>query len=201
MSDSDRLNVYRKRMYKPTSRSDLLYMLQDKIKIVTYDELLEYETFDELMKDFGSCIILYPNRSDPTCGHWCCIFIIPGTDRVEYFDPYGCFLEDPIKEFNDEEREEVKDKDNRRILEPKLKELLLKSDYIDNLYWNETPFQNTECGASTCGLWNVIRLKNSHLPELEFKKIFFDLPSNSSPPVLPDLVVSSLICNLYPEMC
>lgn len=210
---NSKLNTYRKRMYKPTSRSDLMYMLQNKTKIVTYDELLEYNSFNELMEEFGSCIILYPNRSDPSCGHWCCIFIIPGTDRVEYFDPYGCFLEEPIKEYNDEERSEIeKDENNqditkkqkfgeRRLLEPKLRELLLKSDYVDNLYWNETPFQNVECGANTCGLWNVLRLKNSHLPELEFRKIFFDLPSNSNPPVLPDLVVSSIICSLYPEMC
>ncbi len=207
MSDTanNRLSVYRQRMYKPTSRSDLLYMLQNKIKIVTYDELLQYETFEDLMKEFGSCVILYPNRSDPSCGHWVSIFIIPGTDRVEYFDSYGCFIEEPVKEYNEEEREqsviENPEKDNRRILEPKLRDLLLKSDYMDNLHWNETQFQNLELGASTCGLWNVIRLKNSHLPELEFRKIFFDLPSNSNPPVLPDLLVSSLICNLYPEMC
>lgn len=187
------LEKYRARMYKPTSRSDLKYMLDNAVKIVTYDELLEYKTLQELLSPYQSVIILYPNNQDPEIGHWCCIFVIPGTDRLEYFDSYGCYIDSMI---TDDEDEDILHKPTK--IEPKLLKLLIESPYGDNVWWNETAFQSTRLATATCGLWVVLRLKNNHMTEDQFKKLYYDGPTAAK--ILPDLMVSTIICDMYPEM-
>ena len=76
------LDKYRARMYKPTSRKDLYYMLDDAVKIVTYDELNSFNSLDELLEPYQSVIILYPGETDPDVGHWVALFAIPGSDAT-----------------------------------------------------------------------------------------------------------------------
>jgi hypothetical protein len=189
------LEKYRERMYKPTSRSDLQYMLNDKVKIINYDELMKYTTFKDLMDPYQSVIILYPNADDPEVGHWCCIFIIPGTNRCEYFDPYGAYIDNPVEEYN----EEMESLHQRRRIEPKLLELLIDSPYGDNCWWNETPFQSIDIASQVCGLWCAYRLKNNHLTEKDFKRLYFDTPTSQG--IVPDMLIAALTCDQYPDLC
>lgn len=188
------LDKYRKRMYLPTSRKDLEYMLNGKTNIVSYDEINGYKSFDDLITPYQSVIILYPSAADPNIGHWCCCFIIPGSNpsRVEYFDPYGCYIDQSVSDYNEETLHQ------RRPLEPLLLELLIASPYANNVYWNETPFQSETRATQCCGLWSVLRLKCNHMTETEFEKLYFDAPTEQG--ILPDLLVSAIICDMYPEM-
>jgi hypothetical protein len=186
------LEKYRARMLAPTSRKDLEYMLDNRVKIVSYDELQDYKSFRELMDPYQAVIILYPNHNDPDIGHWVTCFIMPGSNIVQYFDSYGCYPDEPVGEFNEDAIHE------RKRIEPKLLELLIDSPYADNVYWNETPFQSETIATSTCGLWCVFRLKNNHLTEDGFKKLYYDAPVNGG--ILPDLLVATLTCELYPEI-
>lgn len=185
-----KLDTFRERMFKPTSKSDLSYMLNDKVKIITYSQLDDFSSFSDLIHPYNACILLYPNYNDPNIGHWCCVFV--RNNVCEYFDPYGCYIDEPIGDYN-----QTSKIDGIRRVEPKLLKLLVDSEYAHNVFWNETAFQNEDLGSQTCGLWNVLRLKNSHLPELEFKKIYYDLPNKSN--IAPDLLVSAIICSLFPE--
>ena len=188
----DKLEKYRARMYEPTSRSDLEYMLNNKVNIFTYDELKNIRTFEDLMSPYQCSIILYPNAGDPNIGHWCCVFIMPGTDRVEYFDPYGAYIDEPVEAYDRETLHQ------RRPLEPLLLDLLSNSPFANKVYWNETPFQSEIINVSTCGLWCVLRIKCNYMTEKEFEKLCFDAPNARG--LLPDLVCAATISNMYPEM-
>jgi hypothetical protein len=196
MSEEENLEVYRNRMFTPTSKRDLLYMLDNKVKIVTYEELDNYKTLEELLEPWQAVIILYENHENAEIGHWVTIFKMPGANNkmLEYFDSYGSFVDQPVSEWN----KQAKRLHEPNRIEPKLIELILESPYKDNVEWNEQEFQSSEIAVDTCGLWAVIRLKNNILNENGFKKKWYDIPASMN--VLPDLVVSATIVDLFPEM-
>lgn len=196
LNSEDMLEVYRDRMFEPTSKKDLEYMLDGKVKIVTYNELDNFNDIQELLDPYQATIILYPNHEDPNFGHWICIFRMCGESNniLQYFDPYGAYVDEPISDFN----EKAKTLREPQRMEPRLIDLILNSIYKDTTEWNECPFQSDEIAVSTCGLWNVMRLKNNHLNEHGFKKQFYDAPRSMN--ILPDLLVSAMVVDLYPEM-
>ena|ERR1700722_2225846 len=210
------------RMLYPTSKRDILFMLGGACKVVTYDELDQYNTLTELLNPYQNVVILYPNAPEPdedpddVVGHWCCIFKSSSGDRIEFFDSYGSYIDDKIKDYDhdidemygSESDEEGGEKTYERLdrfhkphhLEPKLLKLLYSSD-CENVHWNDCEYQCSDCDSQTCGLWCVARLKNKHLNESQFKSIYHDGPLNDPKfPVLPDILVSGVISMLYPEM-
>lgn len=191
----------RERMFRPTSRRDIEYMLGDKIKVLTYDELLQYSTFEDLMDPYHAIVILYPNLSTPDLGHWVTCFVAPGTNSVIYFDSYGCYIDEPIRAYNEEAEEEEREKRllrKKRRLEPKLLELLIESPYDNEVFYNDTTFQSEDMCTNTCGLWCVVRLICNIYGENEFKKLYYDKPLSMD--ISPDLAVSNVICDIFPEM-
>lgn len=184
------LDYYREIMYSPTSREDLEYMLDNQVHIVSYQELLTFNTLDDLLEDYGAAIILYPNAGT-NVGHWCCIFFMPGTDIIQFFDPYGVYPDDQLDDFNYDSDTIHK----RTQFPPKILELLLDTPY--RVRYNEFPLQNLSLAANTCGLWCVFRLKNRSLTEEQFKKLFYDVPVNKN--ISPDLALSRLTSIVYPE--
>lgn len=198
--DSEKLEKIRARMYKPTTDSDLMYMLGNRVTIITYDQIKNYETLDQLLQPYQTVIILYPapskDEDKPTKqGHWCCLFVIPGTNILEYFDPYGTFVDDNVKLFNEYDQGVLH---GRRPMEPDLINLILESKYADSVHWNDTQFQSTRINTAVCGLWCVVRIKNNNLTEEEFERQFLDYPEKMG--ILPDIAVAATICNAFPEM-
>lgn len=187
------------RTLRPTSDADLMYMLGDAIKIVVYDQIKNFKTLDELLSPFGAVIILYPNpshtASDSKVGHWCTLFQSPGTNVIQFFDSYGCFLDDKVKNFNENDTR-VRMHQKTKI-EPALIELILASPYADTTNWNDYPFQSTTTSTASCGLWCVCRLKFNHLDEEGFKALFLDAPKKAGRE--PDDLVAELIRMWYPE--
>lgn len=192
-TNTDTLDIYRNRMFKPTTRKDLQLMLGNKVNIVTYEELKNIKSFDQLMNPYNCAIILYPSKDDPDVGHWCCVFIMPGNDnnKVQYFDPYGTYIDKNLEKYNNG----IYDK---RKLEPLLLDLLLDSQYANSVYWNESSFQSQEEPTMVCGLWCVMRIKCNDMNEYEFKKYYLEAPEHQD--IMPDLLVSAIICDTYPEM-
>lgn len=195
------IDTYKRRMYRPTSKKDLEYMLSGKCKIILYSELDQYNAIDELLNPFGCCIILYPSPTDEDIGHWTCTFRVPGADdldqelKYEYFDSYGCTIDDPIEKYNKTKTMLHK----RGRIEPKLLKLMAEANHEGKyLNYNETPFQSNEFETSTCGLWCVMRLKENHLNEDHFRGEYYELPKGMD--LEPDFFISAKICKLYPEM-
>lgn len=195
--DETELDKYRKRMYEPTSKKDIMYMLGNAIKVVPYEEISKYETLEELLQPYNVVGILYPNANNEEVGHWCCLFVMPNTQRLQYFDSYGCYIDENIVKFNEEDKR-VKTHKMQKIPHA-LIQLILKSPYADDTYWNDYPLQSDRISSATCGLWCVTRLKNVYLNEEEFARQYYDMPISMG--IEPDLAISALICKIYPEMC
>ena len=189
MSELDNI---RRIMYKPTSGNDLKYMTDDRANIVSYEELQNYNSFDDLIGEDGAAIILYPNPGT-NVGHWTCVFVMPGTNAVQFFDSYGISPDEELDEYNNDPSTIHK----RQRFPPKLLDLLLNSPYADSVFWNEYPMQSLKMATNTCGLWCVWRLKNRSLTEDQFKKIFYDIPINSE--IGPDLALARLTSIHFPE--
>ena len=91
MSVSDYIDLERKR---PLSDEDILDMMHDKTNIILYEDLAYAPSLDSILSPYGACVILYQIK--PNYGHWCCIFKRTNT-LVEFFDPYGMFIDDELK--------------------------------------------------------------------------------------------------------
>lgn len=179
-------------MMRPTSRNDIQYMLDNKGKVIEYKDLDKFNNIEELLEPYMSVVILDPNPSDPETGHWTCLFTNSGTNHLQFFNSYGSYIDEDIKEYNNDvfHRSEQ--------FNPTLLTLILNSRYADNMHYNDTPYQSTDVATNCCGLWVVARLKNKHLNEYAFEKIYYDLPIERG--IDPDLLVSCVVGNLYPEM-
>lgn len=192
------LDLSRARMYAPTSMADIKYMLNDKIKVVVYDELQQYNTLDELLQPYMAVVILYPNFHDKQCGHWCCCFVNTSGHRVEFFDSYGSYIDEKIADFDKEVESQRGDTFHQpKKIEPKLLELIYNSPY-QNIVFNHVTYQCQKIDTNTCGLWVVWRLKNRQHTEDDFQKMFLDLPVAEG--FLPDLVISNITNEVFPEM-
>jgi|ERR1700722_831439 len=192
---SQTMNKIRARMYTPTGRKDIEYMLGGQVRVISYDELDNYNTIEELLHPYMSVVILYPNGPEGDVGHWTCCFTSIGSDRLEYFDSYGCFIDSKIEEYNAGD-----DRFHRpQPIYPRLLELILNSHYAHNMHYNEFEFQSANIATACCGLWCVARLKSKHLNENMFRKLWLDLPVKGK--VLPDFLVSYMTCKWFPEMC
>jgi hypothetical protein len=192
---SQTINKIRARMYTPTSRKDIEYMLGGQVRVIAYDELDNFNTIEELLYPYMSVVILYPNGPQGDVGHWTCCFTSIGSDRLEYFDSYACFIDSKIEEYNNGD-----DRFHRpQPIYPRLLELILNSHYAHNMHYNEYEFQSANIATACCGLWCVVRLKSKHLNENMFRKLWLDLPVAGK--VLPDFLVSYMTCKWFPEMC
>lgn len=187
----------RKRMFTPTRREDLLFMLDNKCRCVIYNEIEQFKTLDELLEPYGCVIILYPNYPDSNMGHWCCLFTNNSGTYLEFFDSYGAYIDDKIAEYDELQENDTRMHKPTKI-EPTLLKLILESKH-KNVHFNDTPYQLDDIDTCTCGLWVVLRLKTKQYNEVAFRKMAFDLPISQG--VDPDLMVSELTCHLYPELC
>ena len=71
---------------KPLSDSDLKHILGSETRIITYPQLANYRTIEELLpKSYDFCIILL--LESPQSGHWCALLRYSNT--FEWFDSYG----------------------------------------------------------------------------------------------------------------
>ena len=78
--------------YKEISLSnyDIFDLLNKKIRILTYPELIKYKNINDVLYPNGCFILLY--MAKPNYGHWCCV--IKHHDNIEFFNPYGDGLPD-----------------------------------------------------------------------------------------------------------
>jgi hypothetical protein len=134
------------------SNFDIAKLLNNKIKIVTYSEIANYKTIDELLKPYNQIIILY--ESSKNMGHWCACW--KKGKMIHMFDSYGLFIDDELKFVKNKT---FKEKSNQDY--PYLTKLIYDSKY--ELDYNDHRLQRFSSGISTCGRWCVLRLLNKNL--------------------------------------
>ena len=124
--------------------------------IITYNQIKRFNDIDELLTNLKSCFLLF--ESSNNFGHWCLLFK-NDNDLIEFFDPYGVFIENQKSYINDE-----------KFKEPinYLSILLKKSPY--QISYNEFEFQDINNDiVGTCGKWCIIRYLNRDKDLYKFK--------------------------------
>lgn len=133
---------------------------------------MKRSTLDEVLKPFGSCVILYETADN--WGHW--ILLIRRGNVVELFDPYG-YKPDEQRKFIP--RTYLK----KNYPHKHLVKLLLDSRYT--IHYNNFELQDrNNKNVATCGRHVVMRALCKELDENQYAKLITEGIDN------PDLFVT-----------
>jgi hypothetical protein len=144
------------------SDDDIRRLLNNRVKIIAYPDLAEYNTLDEVLYPHNRTIILY--LDSPNHGHWTALMKRKENGKTVYemFDPYGIKVDKEFDWLKGKSRElngKFKiTKDKKKV--PLLSNLIKKQFDMDNssLQYNENKFQSEGEGINTCGRHCVLRL-------------------------------------------
>lgn len=139
----DILREYRK---KALTGGELMKLVNNQARVITYPELRRYKTIDDVLGRKGACFLLFEAR--PNFGHWCCL--IKRGDEIEFFNPYGGYPDDSLKYIPMHYRKIS----GQRY--PLLSHLMDNSRY--KLAYNEYKFQKYGKNINTCGRWCALRV-------------------------------------------
>ena len=143
--------------YLPTNPQQLKKISGRDIKVITYPEIESYSTIGDVLRPYGSTIILY--MTGEGYGHWVALF---KTDNgpIEFFDSYGYFPDSELKFTNPEYNSHM-------IIEyPFILKLLYDTEYP--IEYNEHKYQSKKDGISTCGRWCAFRIRYKWMSNDEF---------------------------------
>ena len=141
------------------SGQDIMKLMKDKTKIISYKEINKFKSIDELLYPFNSVFILYESKKNS--GHWTVLFKLHKKE-IEFFDSYGLNIDDELKFINKEFRK------NSNQLKTLLTRLLLKDFNKYIIHYNNYQFQKFNSNIATCGRWCIFRLLNKKLYINEF---------------------------------
>lgn len=152
---------------------DIVNAFDNKIKIINYRELIDYNTIEDVLKPYGKTIVLYEFK--PRCGHWTAIFYVyknKKIDHIELFDSYGLRPGDEIEWVPYTFKK--MSKQYRSIILG----LLAKSKYP--IYFNQHKLQKHGDKIATCGRWCIVRVANNDMDENEFKDKIVKFAKNNN---------------------
>lgn len=135
-------------------------LINNKANLVTYPELVKYNSIDDALGPYKACIILY--LTSKNYGHWCCLF--RKGNVIYFFDSYGIFIDDELK-FTDENFRKA----NNQYY-PHLTYLLHKSPY--KIDYNNHKLQSENGNITTCGRFVGCRLILRNLNNDQFASLF-----------------------------
>lgn len=155
------------------STNEVLDIVNSPCTVVMFESIKAMESLSDLFPPqsfsdnmIGRCLLNY--LYEDNYGHWVGLCMKPGVGTkatIEYFDPYGTFIDDTIKDFP----ERVKLEHNSDY--PYLLKLLYQSG--DDVYYNHVQLQDRKVGINTCGRWAGLFLRYCGLCTVdEFAKIF-----------------------------
>ncbi len=146
------------------SDKNIIKAFGNKVKIVTYKDIYNYETIDELLDPYGVVVILYEVK--PNSGHWTILFK-RNDDIIEFFDSYGAVIDSELKFIKEKYRDQLKENHTY------LSYLVYKSPY--ELDYNPYKFQKYKNNINTCGRWVILRYALREFDIDEFYKIMKQL--------------------------
>ncbi len=146
------------------SDQDIRNKLGGRTNIIMYPDLHKYRSIDQILGGENNAVILY--ESKPQYGHWTAI-LKPRGDLLEFFNSYGGYPDTSLSHIDKAFREES----NQDF--PYLSQLLIDSPY--NLSYNEHKLQKHADDVLTCGRHVIFRIRNSHLPLSDYKRLLDEL--------------------------
>lgn len=145
---------------------EIVKLCEGKVKILRYQDLKNAKNIDEVLKPWGSTIILVETKHN--YGHWIALLKYKdkhsGKNIVEHFDSYGIIPDDELEFVPNEMKGELGA--DRRYLTS----LLAKCPY--KVIYNNVQLQKFDKGVSTCGRWCGLRVKFKDVPLDKFVSCF-----------------------------
>lgn len=139
------------------TNNDILEKTNNKVRIVVYEELVNYKSIDDVFDGYDGIVILYENTR--SSGHWCLLYKI-NPKTLYFFDPYGFQMDTEIKWSNYLVQQGF-------LNHPNLTFLIKNSPY--KLQQNNVKYQLLKNGINTCGRWVICRFNYRHLKDKEFQ--------------------------------
>lgn len=169
---------------KSLSEEDIRKYLNGKTKIISYTELHNYKTIDDLLHPYDNVFLLYLTK--PYYGHWTLIFKYPHKNEIHFFDSYGYKPDTEFKFIKDMQF---------RIASKQIYHYLVKL-FLDSYDKYKISYNNFELQAhstpskkiATCGRWCIARWINRNMDEYQFYELFGGDRDNDK-----DLLVSKYI--------
>ena len=146
------------------SDDDIRNFFGGKVKILTFRDIGNYDTIDDLLKPWGRVVILFEKSKHR--GHWCCLF--RGTKKNDYigardndfiyfFDPYGIKPEGQLR-FSSGMNRYLKQR----------RDTLIRLFDGHMIKYNDVPLQKWKKNVSSCGRWCLSRVSCNNLNSYEF---------------------------------
>tara|TARA_Y100000114_G_C11697914_1_gene296949 strand:+ start:328 stop:852 length:525 start_codon:yes stop_codon:yes gene_type:complete len=132
------------------SGQDIKAITNNKARVISYHELANISSLDELMGINKAVILLYETKEN--FGHWTALFTIDD-NTVEFFDSYGFA---PDQELNYATYNDT----------PYLSNLMKSSGY--NFIYNDKKLQTFAHDINTCGRWTSLRVRMRDIPLKQF---------------------------------
>jgi len=145
---------------------DIIKRLHGKTKVLGYRDLIKYKSVEGLLRPHGNVVIHYPENAEETQGHWTALmysFDDKGKKIIEFFDPYGCEIDEAFEKMNVRSR-------------PLLSNLLLKSNY--DIHYNNKPLQIQAPNINTCGRHVVLRILNRNMSINKYARLLSQYPAD-----------------------
>lgn len=171
--------VLKKLEKKSLSGQDIINGLNGNVKVITYQDIRNYDNLDDLLHPYNQVVILY--ETSEGYGHWVCLYSENG--KITFFDSYGLKPDEELKFIPKYFRKE-NDTDY-----PLLTYLLYQSGY--KVEYNQHRLQKSLRDVNTCGRHCIVRLKYKEIPIDTYAKIL-----RSFKPYNPDNIVTMLTANI-----
>ena len=146
---------------------DIMNICDNKVKIISYEDLHGYNTIDELLEPYGAVIILY--QATKQIGHWVAVIKHERTRSsqnrtIEVFGSYGLKIDEQLQ-FSTYNMQL-----HGGTAEPHLTNLIDASGY--KKIYNHTQLQSYNNQIATCGRYASLRVRFRDMPMDSFVKLF-----------------------------
>lgn len=149
------------------SDKDMMRLVEGKANLVTYPEIKNYKSIDQLLGKHRACIILYVQKDKPEVyGHWCCIFERLDVPKlINFFDPYGFFPDAALNWNSDKKNDELGQE------APFLSLLIMKALDKYNFVYSNYKIQSLSKNNNICGRVVGLRLNFREFSNREFYEL------------------------------
>jgi hypothetical protein len=159
------------------SGQDILRITDHKTSIMTYEELENVTSLEEIFKPHGAVVILY--QTSENFGHWVAL-LNNGDKRLEFYDPYGLNVDEELNLDND-----YNIRTHGGVLQPHLSILIKQGGY--KVTYNNVRLQEMLEDVNTCGRYCAMRIR---FRDISMKKFNGLLTNNHH--YTPDMWISAM---------
>jgi len=147
-------------------------------RVVTYPEISQYTTVDQLFAGRNKVIILYLNdkKGNDFIGHWVLLLrkFKKGKEIIEFNDSYSNEVDEFLDDADPSKKKRL-GQDKGHLSRLLYNHCIYSTSHKVEIIYNEIPFQKVSPLINTCGRWVGLRGHFSNIPlddyQEEFKKL------------------------------